>query len=599
MARWSLPLLLGAGALPGTSALPHLQLSQAWSPGSLPMLDRSVLGNFRMGGQAHRQAANNTGTGVQVDRHHAQIATISLGTPPQTLRCLLDSGSSDLWVPSRRCADCDNSRHFYADASSTFKPVLEESTFGGRPRPKVVRISYGSGTVAGYSVRDTLKFGSLEIPDQNFIIVEDAALPPGRNWDGICGLGWRGIAKVGPTLYERIQEQGQSALLTIAPPTAASASPSFPWLFGGGDQASSQGHMLIGEVPQASVKPGSLVWVPAERFDPSGGQLASGERTFWVVSGGVQIRRPEPVPVRFLVDTGTNQVLLVPQRHYHAFIMSLIPAQVFQNSCGMDPHAGVVCDCSVREDPGLLPLKISLGGRSFALPLSEMFMEARANNGGMLCLLTIQPNAMAPSSSAGIGSTLGDLLGALFGGRSGGAVPVMSGASSGGPQQPPPQGPPPRQGPPPQGRGPPPQGEEAMPAPLQELLPPMPFQLPGMSGEAAKGPEEVIEEVTEYVRPDGRVCTMTRIVKGGKVVQQGSPRCEEAQRQRRLQSFPWPLGGESASAEPVQDDELWMLGGVFLEHFVVAFDYDHGRMGLGEPAGRRLSEARTDAPLYP
>ena len=34
--------------------------------------------------------------------------------------------------------------------------------------------------------------------------------------------------------------------------------------------------------------------------------------------------------------------------------------------------------------------------------------------------------------------------------------------------------------------------------------------------------------------------------------------------------------------EPAED--LWILGGMFLERFVVSFDFDEGRMGVAEPA---------------
>jgi len=208
----------------------------------------------------------------------------------------------------------------------------------------------------------------------------------------------------------------------------------------------------------------------------------------------------------------------------------------------------------VRQDPGLLPLQIYLGGRPFSLPLSEMFVKAPARNGGELCLLTIQPNANAPSSSAGVGSTLGDLLGAIFGGGNVRVARAVPQASQGG-------------------------GPEGMP------LPPMPFGMP-------QGSNEVLEETTEYVRSDGRMCKVTRLIRDGHVVQQSAPRCEQPQPQRRLQSAPWPWETSQQPQEPQgpqEDDELWMLGGVFLEHFVTAFDFDHGRLGMGEPAGSETS----------
>merc|ERR1719188_17689 len=115
----------------------------------------------------------------------------------------------------------------------------------------------------------------------------------------------------------------------------------------------------------------------AEAFDPTGGQMGS-QRTFWIVSGGVQINAPQPFPARFLVDTGTNQVLLVPQKHYQTFIRSLIPSQYFDQYCGNDPRAGVVCDCSIMEDPDMKPLQIVLADHTFELPLSKMFVPAVA-----------------------------------------------------------------------------------------------------------------------------------------------------------------------------------------------------------------------------
>merc|ERR1711933_228363 len=32
-------------------------------------------------------------------------------------------------------------------------------------------------------------------------------------------------------------------------------------------------------------------------------------------------------------------------------------------------------------------------------------------------------------------------------------------------------------------------------------------------------------------------------------------------------------------------EEVWMIGGVFLEHFVTIFDFDNARLGFAEPAG--------------
>jgi len=354
-------------------------------------VDRSVLGNLKAGFKQTPVAAEDQPgqMPVQISRAHSQIADIYIGTPPQKLRCLIDSGSSDLWVPSKRCQNCDNDRFFNADASSTFQPEMEFD------RPREVKISYGSGVVVGYAVHDTLQFGSATLADQAFIIVEDADLPPDREWDGICGLGWEGLAQVSPTLYANLQKHGEKAVFSIIP---AAGSQAF-----GADKAA---HMLVGDLPKGTYKEGTLSWVPVGSY--SGGLPSAsgiGGLSFWVVSGGLRINVPTPIPARFLVDTGTNQVLLVPQRHYDDFIRSLIPTQKFDEQCGKDPRAGVVCDCTIMEEPGMKPLQIELGGRAFKLPLSKMFMEAPASSGGSLCVLTIQPNTM--TGGGGLGGTAG------------------------------------------------------------------------------------------------------------------------------------------------------------------------------------------------
>jgi len=442
---------------------------------------------------------------------------------------------------------CNTRNHFNADASSTFQVQMVNTQWGERPR--AVKISYGSGQVVGYSVRDTVQLGSMQLAGQSFIIVEDAALPPGRNWDGICGFGWSGVAQVRPTMYESVQQQHGRALFTMVPSNGAW---SFPFING-----QSQAHMLVGETPQEAVMPNTLVWVGAEPFQPS----SNSERTFWVVSGGVEINNPQPTPTRFIVDTGTNQVLLVPQPHYEAFIQSLIPSNLFQNRCGNDPRVGIVCDCSIMGVPGLRPLQIYLGGRPFTLPVSKMFQKGGDTNGGELCLLTIQPNYIHPSSTSGIGDLLGGLLGGLFGPANGMQSQVQTeGSSSIG-------------------------SKAVLTNSIAEELPPLPFKMPSSAGRLRGAHEAVVEDVTEII--EGAICKATHVISHGEMVQRGVSQCIGSQKRRLQMLLPWPFGGSQT-----QPEEPWMIGGMFLEHFVAVFDFDNARLGIGEPAGRRLVERK-------
>ena len=84
---------------------------------------------------------------------------ITAGSQKQTFTVIFDTGSSNLWVPSKDCTGitCKAKDKYDKDASSTYKPDGRE-----------MKIQYGSGNVSGKVVQDQVGLGGLAIQNCYF-----------------------------------------------------------------------------------------------------------------------------------------------------------------------------------------------------------------------------------------------------------------------------------------------------------------------------------------------------------------------------------------------------------------------------------------------
>ena len=131
----------------------------------------------------------------------ADFSTIGLGTPPQDFKVVMDTGSSNLWVPGSECGSIACYLHTKFDSSSSSTYKKNGSEFG---------IRYGSGEVSGYISEDVLRIGDLKVKKQLF---GEATNEPGLafafgRFDGILGLGYDTIAVNGipPPFYNMIDQ---------------------------------------------------------------------------------------------------------------------------------------------------------------------------------------------------------------------------------------------------------------------------------------------------------------------------------------------------------------------------------------------------------
>jgi saccharopepsin len=210
--------VLAASALLGSAAAEVHKLKLNKVPLSEQFEKRSINDHMRSLGQKYmgfrpsseddffQDTSIKTGSGhnVLVDNFlNAQyFSEISIGSPPQSFKVILDTGSSNLWVPSSQCSSiaCYLHSKYDSSASSTYERNGTEFS-----------IQYGSGSLSGFVSEDTVQIGDLKISNQLFA---EATSEPGLafafgRFDGILGLGYDSISvnKIVPPFYNMLNQK--------------------------------------------------------------------------------------------------------------------------------------------------------------------------------------------------------------------------------------------------------------------------------------------------------------------------------------------------------------------------------------------------------
>ncbi|KAH3679008.1 hypothetical protein WICPIJ_008749 [Wickerhamomyces pijperi] len=214
---------------------------------------------------------------------NAQYYTeIEIGTPAQSFKVILDTGSSNLWVPSTDCSSlaCYLHQKYDHSASSTYKANGSEFA-----------IQYGSGSLEGYVSQDTLQLGDLTIPKQDFA---EATSEPGLafafgKFDGILGLAYDTISvnKIVPPIYNAIKNK----LLDAS---------QFAFYLGDADSSSDGGVATFGGYDESKFT-GDITWLPVRR------------QAYWEVSFegiGLGDEFAELENTGAAIDTGTSLIAL-------------------------------------------------------------------------------------------------------------------------------------------------------------------------------------------------------------------------------------------------------------------------------------------------
>ena len=124
-------------------------------------------------------------------------AVFEVGTPPQSMSLILDTGSSWTWIPSIDCR-CHISNRFDPSESSSYQNLSVSQV-----------LEYGKGTVIGVAGFETFRIDNLTANNQIFILSNQDFDMDGLESDGLLGLGFNWLAEYNPTFVENLKNQNQ------------------------------------------------------------------------------------------------------------------------------------------------------------------------------------------------------------------------------------------------------------------------------------------------------------------------------------------------------------------------------------------------------
>ncbi|KAJ1917518.1 hypothetical protein H4219_003151 [Mycoemilia scoparia] len=266
---------------------------------------------------------------------------VGIGTPPQMFKLDLDTGSGDVWLPSRACAVCQSHRTFDVQRSQTF-----------RNDGRHWRVSYGDGSYAsGNTIIDTVTIGDLNVTNQVIGLAnQESSVYQKDIVDGLLGLGYSGISSVPGTksFVDNLFDQNllQQPLFSV-------------YLKKNGDSQYA-GEYLFGAIDDTKYT-GDIEWVPVTRqrfweIRVSGGHFQStdGSTTSMDIGGDA------------IIDTGTTLLVMsLPQaRSLHR----VIPDAHY------DPLLGWVLPCNTASRISG-SIEFNIGSKSFGIPVSDFVRE--------------------------------------------------------------------------------------------------------------------------------------------------------------------------------------------------------------------------------
>jgi len=274
---------------------------------------------------------------------------VTLGTPAQSFLVIYDTGSSNLWVPSKDCTNCKKTGGRY-DSSKSSSYAKNGESFA---------LQYGTGSCKGFLSTDETGIGGATIHNFTFgeVTTEAADVFGTAPFDGILGMGpAKAAVDQVPMPMDQLVSQGVITANIFSCFLSSNQSKGSTLVLGGVD---------------SQFYSGDFSYVPVAK--------AAAILPYWLVSasdikvGGESIKACNFLTGCYMVvDTGTS-VLAGPTSAVNKLI---------------EPIGNVSADCSNINS--LPTLTVSMGGKDFDLGPEFYVLRQTDSNGAVQCVLGIE-----------------------------------------------------------------------------------------------------------------------------------------------------------------------------------------------------------------
>lgn len=275
---------------------------------------------------------------------------VTVGSPAQKFLVIYDTGSANLWVPSKSCTNCKKSGGLY-DSSKSSMYVANGESFS---------LQYGTGSCTGVLSIDQVTLGGLSVDNCTFgeVKSEAADVFGQAPFDGILGMGLPGLAvdKVTPP-FQMLVDQKKVDHNVFSFYLQSGGKSGSVLVLGGTDDS-----LHTGDFHYAPLSAGSKLapyWLIKATDVKVGG--ASTGACGWGIIG-----------CQMVVDTGTS-ILAGPPKEANELISKI---------------GNVSADCS--NVAALPTITFTFNGKDFDLGPDFYVMKAQDDQGKTECQLGIQ-----------------------------------------------------------------------------------------------------------------------------------------------------------------------------------------------------------------